>query len=194
MPDKQTAYKSPFFLFLMDKSKTLIYLFLRYLFLIIIALPGFAIFYFIFSPLTIYPSYWILSLFYQVSLQGNSFIIDNYSINIIEACVAGGAYYLLLILNLSTPMKVNVRVKSLLFLLSTFLLFNISRLVIFSSLALEGFSYFDIAHKYTWYFGSTIFVALLWFLNVYIFKISEIPIFSDFKMIYSQIKLDRKIK
>jgi len=161
-------------------------LFLRYLFLILLALPGLYFFYLIFTPATIYPVYWILSLFYDISLQNSSFLIGDYAIEIIPACIAGSAYYLLFILNFATPMSVKIRMKSLSFLIFSFLLFNIIRLAVFSSLLVEDFNYFDLAHKAVWYFGSTIFVVLLWFASIYLFNIKEIPAYTDIMNLYSE--------
>jgi hypothetical protein len=167
-------------------------MFLRYIILILVALPSLYLFYLIFTPLTLYPSYWILSIFHDVALWDSSFIIGNSLIQIIPACIAGSAYYLLLILNLTTPMKPSLRVKSLAFLLLSLLFFNILRLVVFTSLFVAGFSYFDLAHKAVWYFGSTLFVVILWFLNVYLFKLREIPAYSDMKRLYGEIAQHKK--
>lgn len=173
----------------MDK-KSIFWMFFRYFILIVIALPGLYFFYAIFTPLAIYPAYWLLSLFYDVSLNfaERTLTISGFTINIIPACIAGSAYYLLLILNLTTPLKIKTRIKSLAFLFSSFLAFNIIRLVLFSSLFMEGFSYFDITHKAVWYFGSTLLVVILWFANASIFNIKSIPAYSDLMQLYSKIR------
>lgn len=168
-------------------SKSSFGVFLRYILLVLVALPGLYLFYLILTPLTVYPTHWILSLFYNVTLENNSFLINDYVIQIIPACIAGSAYYLLLILNLSTPMKPVVRIKSLSFLFVSLLSFNILRLVVFTALLLAGFSYFDLAHLAVWYFGSTLFIVLLWFLNVSIFKIKAIPAYTDMRNFYKEI-------
>src|SRR3989344_6913817 len=89
------------------------------------------IFYITFTPLTIYPVYWILNLFYPVVLIGNTLIIQTTKITLIPACIAGSAYYLLLILNLLTPMKLIIRIKALFFSFLALLLLNILRIVTF---------------------------------------------------------------
>jgi hypothetical protein len=104
---------------------------------------------------------------------------------LVEACIAGAAYFFLLILNLSTPMRLKKRYMSLIFLIFGFLIANILRIAVFSILYLEKFVYFDFAHASVWYFGSTLFVVALWFINVKIFKIEEIPIYSDFKSLFA---------
>jgi len=170
-------------------SKQTYYLIARYLILFLLGL-FFSIFYLIFTPLTIYPSYFILSLFYpSIKLLSNNILsFGIIQAKLIPACIAGAAYYLLLILNLTISMKNKARIKSILFILLTFLILNILRIVIFSALLVNGYRYFDFTHIFFWYFGSTILVMLIWFANVRIFKINSIPIYSDFKNILKEIK------
>jgi len=173
-------------------NKYLLTIFLRYIILALIALPNLFLFYFIFTPLTYFPALWFLKYFYAENLlwydvEGSFFVVKTlagltYYPTIIPACVAGAAYYLLTILNLTTPMDFSKRIKSLLFLLGAFLIFNTARIIYFITLIIkDNFNFFDIAHTATWYFGSTILVILLWFINVLIFKIKTIPIFTDLK-------------
>jgi hypothetical protein len=62
-------------------------------------------------------------------LIGNVIFIKGYYAEIINACIAGAAYYFLLILNLSTPMEISKRIKSLVFMFLTFLIINILRII-----------------------------------------------------------------
>ncbi len=171
-----------------------LFIFLRYLFALILGINSLYFIYLIFEPLTLYVSYFILELFYNVEIvkETVTLIIKDYSIEIVEACVAGAAYYLLLILNLTTPMKIRKRINSLLFIIGGFFLLNIIRIIIFSILLINGFEYFDITHKVFWYVISTILVICVWFGNVYLFKIKEIPVYSDFKNIWREIKRSKK--
>jgi hypothetical protein len=59
---------------------------------------------------------------------------------------------------------------------------------VFIALLAKGFQYFDVTHMTVWYFGSTVLVVALWFVNVWIFKIKEIPIYTDAKTIFWEIK------
>ncbi|MCU0642354.1 MAG: pacearchaeosortase [archaeon] len=154
-------------------------LLVRYIILVLIAFPSIWLFYLIFTPLTVYSSYFILSLFYDVALENSTFILNSYAIELIPACIAGSAYYLLLILNLTTPMKSKTRIRSISFLMVSFLVLNILRIAFFSFLFIKGFQYFDVAHKAVWYLGSTLLVVALWFVNVSLFKIKGIPVYSD---------------
>ncbi len=156
---------------------------LRYAILIIFGLTNLTVFYFLFTPLTVQSVYFLLSLFHKVSLVSSNFIlIENFlPIEIIKPCIAGSAYYLLLILNLSTP-NLNIKKRIRLFVFSSFLLLllNILRIFVLSLLFLSGTSLFDITHELFWYFGSVVFVVGIWFLSVKMFKIKEIPFYSDF--------------
>ena len=160
-------------------------IFLRYLILILIALPGFSLFYFIFSPLTIFPTAWFLDLFYLVSLNGNMIFVNDMPIEIIGACVAGSAYYFLLILNLSVPkIKVFKRFKMISFAFGLFFLINLIRIISLSFMYVERSTLFDFTHKLFWYLGSTVFVIGIWFLEVWIFRLKKIPIYEDMKFLY----------
>jgi exosortase/archaeosortase family protein len=174
----------------MMDDKTAINLSARYFVLVVIGIFQAEIFYTIFTPLTVYPSFWILSLFYKNAflLEGNVLFYAGVYARIISACVGGAAYYLLLILNLTTPMDVMKRVKSIVFLVIMFLFLNILRISAFAGLATLGNNYFDVAHEIMWYFGSTIMIVLIWFLCVSLFKIGGIPVYTDIKEIYGEIQ------
>jgi exosortase/archaeosortase family protein len=166
-------------------------IFIRYIILIITALPSFWIFYFIFTPLTIYPVYFILNLFSNTVLSGNTLFIGNNNspIEIVGACVAGSAYYLLLIFNLSIPnIKTPKRIKMICFAFLSFLIVNVLRIVILSAIFVLQPNIFDISHKLSWYIGSIILVVGIWFLEVKKFDIKEIPFYSDVKSISKFIK------
>jgi exosortase/archaeosortase family protein len=175
------------------KSKSFLNIFIRYFILILVAIPNLWLFYKIFTPLTLYPTYFILSLFFDVSLKGIIMSFpNNLFIEIIEACVAGSAYYLLLILNLSTPsIKFPKRFKLILISFASLLIVNIIRIVFLSAVFVTGASWFDIAHKVFWYVGSIIFVLVIWFLEVKYYKIKSIPFYSDLKFIYKNSALKK---
>jgi len=166
---------------------------LRYLILILIALPGLFIFYFIFTPLTVYPVYFLLGLFFDVAILSKIHIlVNNIPIELISACIAGAAYYLLLVLNLSTPkIKLKTRISAIIFSFIAFLILNILRIFVLSSLAATGFSYFNVTHTVFWYGFSTIIVIGIWFAEVKIYKIKEIPFYSDIKFLYKKSLINR---
>jgi exosortase/archaeosortase family protein len=171
-------------------SRHILGIFIRYIILILIAIPNFWLFYLIFTPLTVYPVYFLLNMFFDISLTGEIITITNYLIiKIIGACVAGSAYYLLLILNLSVPkIKLKKRIKMIFFSFMSFLIINILRIFLLSVVFIYISSWFDITHKLFWYLGSIIFVIGIWFAEVKLFKIKEIPFYSDIKFLYKQSK------
>ena len=121
-------------------------------------------------------------------LPGNVIFFEGLYASIIPACVAGAAYYLLLILNLTTPMDSKTRINSIFFLLGVFFLLNILRIIFFAFLLVKGYQYFSLTHELTWYFGSTILVILIWFTNISIFKIKKIPIYTDVRNILRDMR------
>jgi len=166
-----------------QKKRTILSIFTRYLILIIFGIFLF-LFYKIFLPLTIWPVYFLLNLFYNVSIAGNLLAVAGVKIEIINACVAGSAYFLLLILNLTTSMKTKQRIYSIIFSILSLLVLNILRIFFLSILYIENFTFFEITHKLFWYALSIIFVVGIWFLTVKIFKIKNIPVYSDIKSLY----------
>lgn len=164
------------------KRKELFYIFIRYLILLLV---GFFIgsLYSFLELITISPVSFILGMFYDISTHGTKILFSDSSIEIIPACVAGAAFYLLFILNLTSEMRLKKRVFSLAFSFISLLILNIIRIVVFSIFYVENFSFFDFSHKLFWYFLSTVFVVGIWFLNVWIFKIKSIPIYTDIQNI-----------
>lgn len=161
----------------------------RYFVLIVLGLFNLYLFYKTFTPLTVYPVFLILkALFGAELITGTKIYTQGIVIELVKACIAGAAYYFLTILNMTTPMSNSKRIKSLVFLFSSFLVLNIVRIIIFTVLYSNGFRYFDILHKSVWYFGSTILLLIVWFVNVRIFHISNIPVYTDFKNLIDYIK------
>ncbi len=138
----------------------------------------------IFTPLTIISASKILSLFYDIKVVNDLIISNSYTIQIIPACVAGSAYLLLLILNLTTQIKLKKRIYSIFFTFILFFIINILRIVILSALVFNDSSLFDVTHKLFWYALSIFFVVVIWFLTVKIFKIKGIPAYDDLRYLY----------
>jgi exosortase/archaeosortase family protein len=170
--------------------KELIYLFLRYIIVVLLGLGNLFIIYSIFTPLTISLSVFSLSLVSPVLTLGNQILFQGRIIELIPACIAGAAYYLLIILVLSTP-KIDIR-KRILFLLCSLLsllLLNVFRIFFLSLLA--GSIYFNSVHIIFWYATSTIFIIAIWILFVKLFDIREIPVYSDIKYLGRKINPKR---
>ena len=171
----------------MNKIKDII---IRYLILLAVAIPNLWLFYKIFSPITIHLIYNISNIFLDVSLNGRIISFSGFSIELINACIAGSAYYLLLILNLSTPdIKLKKRLKLIFSSFLIFLILNIIRIFFLSWLLYLGSNFFDIAHKVFWYALSTIFVVAIWFFQVKFYKIKKIPFYSDIRYIFNKSHL-----
>lgn len=162
-------------------SKRLKDILIRYLVLVLAALPNLWFFYAVFTPLTVYPVYFLFSLFFETSLLGNVILLSNsVPIELIGACIAGSAYYLLLILNLSTPeIKFSKRIKMILLAFASLLIINILRIFFLGVMYYSGSPLFNFTHELFWYLGSVIFVVAIWFLEVRHFKIKKIPFYSD---------------
>ncbi len=177
------------------KQDKILDIFLRYFILIAVAIPNFWIFYTIFRPLTTYPVLFLLDIFYKaVLVQNVIFVNDFFPIEIIPACIAASAYYLLLMFNLSIPMKLKKRLKLLISTFLALLLINILRIFVLSIIFISGKSFFDLTHAIFWYLGSIIFVVLIWFAGVKIYKIKEIPFYSDFKFVLKKFKKSKRAK
>jgi len=142
----------------------------------------------IFTPLTVYPTAALLGIFYNIAIS-NSFIIINSKtlIQIIPACIAGSAYLLLLILNLTVPMSLKKRIYSILLSFTMLLILNILRIFILSIFYYNNNPIFNFTHKLFWYFLSTIFVITIWFSITKIFSIKQIPVYSDVKHLLKNI-------
>lgn len=166
---------------------------IRYFILVLTGLPWLWPLYYVFSPLTIYPVYWLLGLFFDAALMGNSIIIGEIPIEIIAACVSTSAYYLLLVLNLATP-EIKIKKRLLMIFLSflVFLIVNILRIFFLTLLYLSGSAWFDFTHEVFWYFMSVVFVVLIWFCEVRVFNIKKIPFYSDLKVLYNLSSLSKK--
>src|SRR3972149_1602922 len=150
-------------------GKKILSIFIRYSISVLIALPHLFIFYFIFTPLTIYPVYFLFKTFFEVSFISSTVILVSQTLPIefIEACIAGSAYYFLLVLNLLTPgINAKTRIKMILLSFLAFLIVNIIRIFLLGWLLLSNPSLFNLAHIALWYMLSTVLVVLLWFAQV----------------------------
>lgn len=165
----------------------------RYLLVLFAGMGNLFIFYKIFYPLTFFSSYFLLSFFGDViSVYSVSLIIFNkVSIELIDACIAGSAYYLLFILAMSLPnIKIKKRFSIIGFSFAMLLILNVIRIVIMGLIA--GTVYFESVHMLFWYIVSLVFVVGIWFLSVKLFSIKEIPVYSDVIFLINQIKKSKR--
>ncbi len=155
------------------------------------------IFYTIFFPLTYYPIYYFFKVInFDVILQPitSSLIFSNVIVTFIEACIAASAYYLLLLLILSTKdITLKNSLKMFLYGSLLILILNIIRIIILIFVLIySGKDFFNTIHIFFWRFVSTIYVAGVWIYLVWKFKIRNIPIYSDLKYLYDKSFLKKK--
>ena len=165
-------------------------LFTRYLIIIIAGLGNLYIFYKIFTSLTIYPVGFLLKLISPTTITATLITFQTITIEIIPACVAGAAYYLLFILAMSVPdIKPLRRIKIILFAFTSLLILNILR--IFFLALINQLAYFHSLHLLFWYVLSIVFVFGIWLITIKKFKIKQVPIWDDLNFL---INLSKKKK
>ncbi len=137
---------------------------------------------------TLYPAAFITNLFHSSYVYSSLLFIGDKVIDIIPACIAVSAYVFLLILNLTTPMSLKKRIYALSFSFFALLLLNILRIISLILLLMGNYSNFELVHKILWYSLSIVFVILIWFITAYVFKIKNIPVYTDIKQIIKNYK------
>lgn len=153
----------------------------RYFIIFLSSIGNLWIFYFVFTPLTLYPVAFLLRLFYDITVVGHIIFTDKVAIEISNACVAGSAYYLLFMLNFITRgIRLKKRVLMFLFTSSLFLGLNIARIIMLSFMKIKEIIFFEQLHMLFWYFVSVVYVFIVWIMAVKAFKIKAVPFYSDF--------------
>ncbi len=173
--------------------KNIFEIFSRYLLIILLGLGNLYLFYKLLTPITISILDSILSLSGESLVIGNSIHFKRIIFEIVPACIAGSAFYLIFIFVFSTR-EINFK-KRLAVLLSSFVLlffFNMSRLVFLVSIVRTN--YFEAVHWLLWNFVSIIFVVGIWILMVYLFRLKTIPVYSDLKYLFGLIDSGKKSK
>lgn len=178
----------------MDKqSKKIIGMFARYFALLLIGTNSLYIIYAILTPLTIKVTTAILLIFTTPVLIENFISIPGVTIEIVPACVAGAAFYLLLILTLSVPdVKPIIRTKAILTAFAMLFALNILRIL--SLIPLIKSIHFASIHWIIWHLASTVLVFAIWFAIIKIYKIKSIPIYSDMRNLIKFIKKPKRKK
>lgn len=148
------------------------------------------IFYLIFSPLTLFWSYYFLKLFIPgVMLIGTKLITIGNTFSFVPACTAASAYLLLALLILLTKgMSWMRRIELFVWGSLGILAFNIFRIELLLLFFFNVSSAYSTLHLLFWKFLSTLFVFLLWIMMTKRFKIRNVPIYSDLKYILSKFK------
>jgi len=176
-----------------NQSKIIINIFSRYALVILLGLGNLFIIYKLLTIPTINSVSAILSIFSETLVIGNSVYFQDITIEIIPACVAGAAFYLLFILLFSTPnIKPLKRLEILIVSFAFLFAINIARIVLLVQLVdLESF---ETIHWIFWNIVSIVFVVGIWMAVVRIYHIKKIPFYSDFNSIKALIKKSKSSK
>ncbi|MBS3145786.1 pacearchaeosortase [Candidatus Woesearchaeota archaeon] len=151
-----------------------------------------SLFYFIFTPLTIYPSYFLLKLsgFAPQFTSSTVLAFKELAIKFVPACIAGSAYYLLYILIMLTK-DLSIMQSLKLFIYGSLLILSVNLIriyIIVFVLIKYGLNYFDMIHLFFWTFVASTYVALIWIFLTRKMKIKSIPAYSDVMYLYKKIK------
>ena len=169
------------------RDKNNIDLFLRYIIILALGVGNLFLFYKTLTPITTYTLKTILNIFTPTALTHNILILPTTKIELIPACIAGSAYYILLILNLATPnINLNKRIKILILTFAALFILNILRILFL--IAINTTTFFQPLHYLFWYAISTIFVIAIWIFTVQHYKIKNTPIYDDLKFLSRLIK------
>ena len=171
-----------------EKAKNIFFffIFLRYFIASLLVVTN--VFSFFLPFWTIKASFYLINLISPAKLYENIISFEGHSVAIIPACVALSAYYLLLILNLATPMPLKKRIFSLSYSFILFFIINIIRIAFFSFVLTFSQNLFNTFHFAIWFAFSSLIVVLIWFSETGIFKIKGIPGYSDIKLLLNAIR------
>ncbi len=166
-----------------DEKKT-INIFLRYSLILILGSFNLYIIYKILTPLTIQATSLAIRIFTPTILTSNIIQFNQTTIQIVPACVAGSAFYLLLVLFLSlSTMSPKARLRAILTALTALFTLNITRILFLASIA--NYPSFETIHWIFWHIVSTIFVVAIYIATIRYYKIKQLPIISDLKYLNS---------
>jgi exosortase/archaeosortase family protein len=160
---------------------------IRYALIVLIGLGNLYIFYWALTPLTINVIASILGIFTNVLIIGNQIFTGYGTLELIPSCVAGAAYFLLFALVLSTA-RLTLK-KRVMILLSTgvmFFILNIARIILL--FLISNTVYFETLHWLSWNIFSTILIIAIWLLNVWLFKVKTVPVYTDFEELVKLMK------
>lgn len=167
---------------------------LRYVMILTLGINNFYIISKIITPLTIHITRTTLNIFTPTTLTQNIIQTQTTTIQLIPACIAISAYYLLIFLLLATPnIQIKTRIYTILTATLSLLILNTTRILIL--IPLTQTQSFATIHWATWHIFSTTLVAAIYITTIKLYKIKSTPIYSDLKYLKSQIKKPkRKIK
>lgn len=127
---------------------------------------------------------------YSPEIIQDSLIIGNYQLQLISACISTTAYYLLVLLILTTK-DISFKKRIYLFIFGSLLIFigNLIRIDILIILLLKNkTNWAQTLHMFFWKVISSIYVLLVWIFLTRKMDIESIPIYSDIKHLYNLSK------
>ncbi|MFA4960610.1 MAG: pacearchaeosortase [Candidatus Pacearchaeota archaeon] len=164
------------------QSKKIIGMFARYFFILLLGAGNLYIFYKILMPTTLFLVSKTVGLFTNVFIIDNVIKMANFNIEIVPACVAGSAFFLLFLLIFSTnDISPKKRMLALIVSSAILLFLNYSRIVFL--IAIANSFYFNVIHWILWHLVSIVFVVAIWFFVTKLFGINSVPIYSDIKFL-----------
>jgi len=182
----------------MDRtSKNLINLFSRYLVILLLGLGNLYIFYKVLTIPTVHVLNLLISLSKETLVMGNIiYVKDTFfnttAIEIIPACVAGSAFYLLLALIFTTSkIKPSKRASIIISSVITLFVLNILRMLIL--VGIKDITSFETVHWIFWNLVSVVLVVGIWIYMVKRHRIKSVPVYSDFKYL-AGLNSRKKIK
>ena len=162
---------------------------IRYALALAASYNGLFIFYYLFTPATLYAVYYTLGLFFSVTLEGSRILFSDFAIVLIPACIAGSAYYILFVLNMIMPnIGYKKRIGMVAFSFASLFVLNVLRIFSLAIMASYNLLFFSLAHKFFWYFLNIVMIVVIWFAEVLIFNVRGIPFCSDACQVCSSIK------
>ena len=175
------------------EHRKILEIFTRYVIVLIAGLKNLFIFYKLLTPITIGTLALILGIFTDVLVIENIIILNWSIIEIVPACIAGSAFYLLFILVFSTGgIKPKERLKMLIISFVALFVLNILRIILL--ILITDKAYFLVFHWIFWHLVSTVLVIGIWIGMIKFYKIKGIPIYSDFLNIRRLVKPVKKSK
>jgi len=179
----------------MDKvKKNILHIFTRYIIVLVLGLGNLYIYYKLLTPITVGTVNLFLSISRETLVIGNMIHFTNLTaIEIIPACVAGSAFYLLTILIFTSPgIKPCKRLKILVYSFLTLFILNVLRMVLLANIT--SLNSFDAIHWILWNFVSVIMVVGIWVIMAFRYNVRTVPVYTDLKYLVYLIKTGKKAK
>lgn len=162
---------------------------LRYGLLLALGLSALAPLYWLITPFTVYAVAGVLGLFGTTTILAETTIVfQGAYIALIPACIAGAAYYLLLICAFTLPLSWAQRFKLIGISWGLFFIGNILRILLATYFITSNQTLFDLTHALFWYAGSMLLVIACWFVTAFYYKVEEIPILTDIQQLLKAVR------